>query len=493
MIEVVAGPGLEEVSGDLLVVPVFADRIWGPGAESIATALGDWVGGYFDGLDFTGKAGQVAAVPGNGDFGRVMFVGLGSEVEPEDLRRAAGDAGRAAMRYERVATTLHQVELDGAVDAVVSGFLLGQYRFDKYLSAPQPSQTARLILVGSGDVAGEIKRGRVVAGAVGLARDLVNEPAASKSPIMLADRAAAIAAAPGITIDVYDEEQIVAEGFGGLKAVSQGAVNPPRMVVMKYRPGGATAHVCFVGKGIVFDSGGLSIKPAKGMETMKTDMAGAAAVFAALGAIAELGLEVNVTGIAPLAENMTGGAAQRPGDVFRARNGKTVEVLNTDAEGRLVLADGLSLAAEEKPDLIVDVATLTGACQVALGLEVAGLFSNDDDAAARVDGAARRAGEKVWRLPLEQSYRKEIDSPIADIKNIGKRFGGAITAALFLAEFVDERPWVHLDIAGPARSTNVSGYVGKGATGFAVRTLVALAEDLAAGGVAAGRFPTDIP
>ena len=289
-----------------------------------------------------------------------------------------------------------------------------------------------------------------------------------------------MAADLGLEITVYDESEIEAEGFGGLRAVSLGATNPARMVVMKHRPEGATKSVAFVGKGIVFDSGGLSIKPAAGMETMKTDMSGAAAVFGAMKVIAELGLPVNVTAITPLTENMTGGAAQRPGDIFTARNGKTVEVLNTDAEGRLVLADGLSLAVEDEPDLIVDIATLTGACMVALGKKIAGLFGSDDDAAGQVEAAARRAGEKVWRLPVEKEYRTKLDSPIADIKNIGDRYGGAITAALFLAEFTDERPWVHLDIAGPARAEGDEGYVTKGGTGFAVSTLVALAEDLAA-------------
>ena len=274
----------------------------------------------------------------------------------------------------------------------------------------------------------------------------------SAGRLVAAPPAAGIAEQNDIEIKVYDEDEIVAEGFGGLRAVSLGATNQPRMVVLKYRPEGADKSLALVGKGIVFDSGGLSIKPASGMETMKTDMSGAAAVFGAVQAIAQLGIPVNVTGITPLTENMTGGAAQRPGDIFTARNGKTVEVLNTDAEGRLVLADGLSLAVEDEPDLVIDIATLTGACMVALGKKVAGLIGYDDAAVAQVEGAARRAGEKVWRLPFEKDYRSKLDSPIADIKNIGDRFGGAITAALFLAEFTAERPWAHLDIAGPARA-----------------------------------------
>ena len=476
--EIVAVANLEEVSGDLLVLPVYEEGAWGPGAAEIAAGLGDFLDGYFDGLDFTGKVGQTAAVPGNGLFSRVLFIGLGAEADADTLRKAAGIAGRAAKRYENVVTTLSQVDIDGAAEAVVYGFILGQYSFDKYLSKPKPAQTTTLTLVGDIDDA-EIDHGRNVAAGVALARDLINEPAGGKKPETLAGIATGIAQENGIDIEVYDENEIEAEGFGGLKAVSLGATNPPRMVVLKYRPNGAEKSLAFVGKGIVFDSGGLSIKPAAGMETMKTDMSGAAVVFGAVQAIAQLGIPVNVTGIAPLTENMTGGAAQRPGDIFTARNGKTVEVLNTDAEGRLVLADGLALAVEDEPDMIVDIATLTGACMVALGKKVAGLVGYDDDAVAQVEAAARRAGEKVWRLPFEKDYRSKLDSPIADIKNIGDRYGGAITAALFLAEFTDERPWAHLDIAGPARADGDDGYISKGGTGFAVATLVALAEDIA--------------
>jgi leucyl aminopeptidase len=251
------------------------------------------------------------------------------------------------------------------------------------------------------------------------------------------------------------------------------------MVVMSYTPQGATKTVAFVGKGIVFDSGGLSIKPAAGMETMKTDMAGAASVMGAMKVIAASGMKVNVIGITPLTENLTGGSAQRPGDVMTAYNGKTIEVLNTDAEGRLVLADGLALAVEMKPDLVVDIATLTGACKVALGTHIGGLVSNDDQAAELVSDAARAAGEKMWRLPLEREYASLIESDIADMKNTAGRWGGAITAALILSEFVGDTPWVHLDIAGPARAEKAEHYVPKGGTGFGVRTLVSVAEAMA--------------
>jgi leucyl aminopeptidase len=305
----------------------------------------------------------------------------------------------------------------------------------------------------------------------------VNRPAADKPPAAIADIATGLHR--DVSVTVYDERQIEEMGFGGLVAVNRGSDRPARMVVMEYRPEGASRTVAFVGKGIVFDSGGLSIKSAANMETMKTDMAGAAAVMGAVQAIAEVGLVVNVIGIAPLTENLTGGSATRPGDVMRAYNGKTIEILNTDAEGRLVLADGLSLAAEKGPDLIVDIATLTGACKVALGPSIGGLFAINDEAATTVASAAESAGEKFWRLPIDKEYRSLVDSDIADMKNTGGGWGGAILAALILSEFVGDVPWVHLDVAGPARADSTEHYVSKGASGFGVRTLYAIAEALA--------------
>jgi leucyl aminopeptidase len=324
---------------------------------------------------------------------------------------------------------------------------------------------------------GGIRQANALANGVSLARDLVNRPAADKPPAAIADIATGLHR--DVSVTVYDERQIEEMGFGGLVAVNRGSDRPARMVVMEYRPEGASRTVAFVGKGIVFDSGGLSIKSAANMETMKTDMAGAAAVMGAVQAIAEVGLVVNVIGIAPLTENLTGGSATRPGDVMRAYNGKTIEILNTDAEGRLVLADGLSLAAEKEPDLIVDIATLTGACKVALGPSIGGLFAINDEAATTVASAAESAGEKFWRLPIDKEYRSLVDSDIADMKNTGGGWGGAILAALILSEFVGDVPWVHLDVAGPARADSTEHYVSKGASGFGVRTLYAIAEALA--------------
>ncbi|MDJ0960587.1 MAG: leucyl aminopeptidase [Acidimicrobiia bacterium] len=476
--EIVGGDG---ATGSVLVVPVMADTTYGPGGADAAANLGDWIEPYFESREFTGKANSIMAVPGgDSGFDRVMFVGLGDQVDAETLRRASGAAGRATRRDATVVTTLHQIELDGAAEFVAFGFSLGQYSFDKYRSEPKPSLTEALVLAGADEAAlAEAARGATVAAGVALARDLVNEPAVAKPPTTMAALASEIADRHDIDIRIYDESEFDEEGFGGLKAVNLGSEHPGRMVVLKYRPEGATRSIALVGKGIVFDSGGLSLKTASGMETMKTDMSGAAAVLAAVDTIASLGLTVNVTGITPLTENMTGGAAQRPGDVLTARNGKTIEVLNTDAEGRLVLADGLSLAVEEEPDLIVDIATLTGACAVALGPKIAGVWANDDGAAAAIDNAAQRSGEMVWRMPLEREYRSFIDSDIADMKNTGERYGGAISAALLLAEFVGDGPWAHLDIAGPARSGKAEHYIAKGGTGFGVRTLVELAAGYA--------------
>jgi leucyl aminopeptidase len=271
------------------------------------------------------------------------------------------------------------------------------------------------------------------------------------------------------------------QGYGGILGVGRGSTHPPRLVRLAYRPEGATAHLAVVGKGITFDSGGLSLKPAEAMIGMKTDMSGAAAAVAALTAVAAIGVPINVTVYAALAENMPSGSASRPQDVLRMYGGKTVEVLNTDAEGRLVMADALVRAGEDEPDLLVDIATLTGACMVALGNRVAGLISDDAGTAARVEQAAVAAGEAVWPLPIPEEMRSKLDSQVADLANIGNRYGGALQAGAFLKEFVAEGlDWAHLDIAGPARNADSAyGYTPKGGTGFGVRTLVALAEALA--------------
>lgn len=479
-----AGP-IENESGDVLAVPVFEDRTWGPGGDWVADHLGSWLDDYLDEESFTGAPGQIVSIPVSDrlSFKTVVLIGLGAEVDDEGLRQAAGWLGRRVMKVTDVATTLHQIDLDGAAAAVVEGFLLGQYRFDTYKTESETSRTEylRFLSPGAEEAVTSTGAARIVAEAVSLARDLINEPAIAKAPAVLADRASEAVGPAGVSVEVLYPEDIEREGLGGLGGVALGAHNPARLVKFLYEPPAPKAFLALVGKGIVFDSGGLSLKTAAGMETMKTDMSGAAAVFGAVQAIARLGIPVKVLGITPLTENMPGGGALRPGDVIRPRNGKTVEVMNTDAEGRLVLADGLSLAAEAEPDMVVDLATLTGACKVALGEKMGGLWSNEDDAAAKVMSAARRAGERFWQMPLVAEYRTLIDSPIADMKNVGGRWGGAIIAALFLQEFVGDVPWVHLDIAGPARWPDAEHYQSKGGSGFGVRTIIELARELAEG------------
>jgi leucyl aminopeptidase len=479
-LEIRFGEAIADAEGDVVVVPMFEGGSWGVGGDWIAEQM-PGLEGYLETAGFTGAAGSSETVPAGDSlhFAAVTIVGLGEELDAEGLRRAAGAAAQACSKFATAVTPLHLLDIDDAAEMVAFGFMTGLYTFESFKSETKPATIEALVLAGEGG-GGEpaVARARALAQGVALTRDLVNTPAVAKPPAVLATRVEDIAAARGMSVRIYDEHEVVAAGFGGLAAVGSGAANPPRMVVIDYTPEGAAKSLAFVGKGIVFDSGGLSIKPASGMEDMKTDMAGAATVLGAIQAISDLALNVNVKAIMPFTENVISGHAMRPGDVFTARNGKTVEVLNTDAEGRLVLADGLSLAAEWEPDLVIDVATLTGAAKVALGAEIAAVFGTDDARDLVVD-AAESAGEHVWPMPLHPSYRSHIDSSVADIKNTGERWGGAITAALFLSEFAGDGPWAHIDIAGPARSTKLDGYTPKGASGFGVRTLVAVAEALA--------------
>ena len=459
----------------VLGVPVFVGRRQ---PEKAAVELDV---AYLAERGFEGKVGEACAVPAD-DGSTVVAIGMGEpgEVSAETFRRAGAAFAKAAWNDTRAALAVLDAagELDRGVaaEALAEGAVLGAYRFTKYKSEARPSKLESLVLVGRGaKVQTGADRGARIASAVSLARDLVNEPAGAMTPSRLADVAIEIAEREGLAVTVLDEVAIANEGLGGLQGVAQGSDQPPRLIELVYDPPGARSTVALVGKGITFDSGGLSLKTADGMETMKTDMSGAAAVLATMSVLPALAPKVKVIGIMPTTENMPSGHAIKPGDVLKIRNGKTVEVLNTDAEGRLVLADGLSLAVEAGVDAIVDLATLTGACMVALGRTIAGLMGNDEAWVEQVGDAAARAGEKVWPLPLPDEYRKKIDSEVADIKNTGgDRYGGALTAGLFLKEFVADVPWAHLDIAGPARSEEDDAYTPKGASGFGVRTLVEL-------------------
>jgi leucyl aminopeptidase len=341
-----------------------------------------------------------------------------------------------------------------------------------------PSLTAVRVLAGEGLDAGEAKRGvergAVVVRATSLARDLVNEPPAGKRPPMLADRIVEIAGQAGLKVTVWDERKLEEEGFGGVLGVGQGSSAPPRLVELAHDPLRSRGHVVLVGKGITFDSGGLSLKPSNAMATMKCDMSGAAAVVAAMSALKELGVRTKVTGLVALAENMPSGTAIRVSDVLTHRGGRTVEVMNTDAEGRLVLADALAYGAELEPDALIDLATLTGAQVVALGNKVSAVMATDDALAERLLASAEAAGEGLWRLPLVDEYVEHLKSQVADLKNIGKPAeAGTIIGGLFLREFVGEVPWAHLDIAGPAFNEEAEKhYTPKGGTGAGVRTLL---------------------
>jgi leucyl aminopeptidase len=359
----------------------------------------------------------------------------------------------------------------------VEGTLLGGYQFRTYKTDDKALDAEVVDIVGADP--DELERAMIVSEATMLARSWVDTPAKDKSPEALAGLVDEETQGTGIRVEVWDRARIEEEKLGALLGVAAGSARDPRVVVLEYRPEDARGHLALVGKGIIFDTGGLSLKPSASMEEMKDDMSGAAAVLAATIGSARLGLPVDITAIAPLTDNAVGGDATRPGDVLRPVDGPTIEVLNTDAEGRLILADGLGLAKRFEPDLTVDVATLTGAAAVALGKEVAAVFGSDRDVAQQVLEAASQAGEEFWEMPLFKGYRKSIDSNIADIKNIsGTRYGGAIVAALFLAEYAGDGPWAHLDVAGPARRQETAGEFVKGASGIGVRTLIEVARSM---------------
>lgn len=464
---------------ELLAVPVCSDRIPDP-----ASAL-DWA--HLAQRGFEGKPGQAQALPGELGIG-LLAVGMGpsSDVDPGVIRAAAASLVRHAKRQRIVGTTLLDVLPPSttpagraeAAQALAEGAVLGSYTFGRYKAQPERSVIERLVVVatGGGRVQAALDRGCVVAEAVALARDLVNEPGGSMTPRRFAQVAVEVAEAENLMASVLEPDEMAEAGLGGLLGVNRGSEEPARFVELCHEPDDAHLTVALVGKGITFDSGGLSLKTGDGMATMKDDMAGAAAVLGALSAVREVHPRVAVRAYLPLTDNMTGGGATRPGDVVRIRNGRTVEVVNTDAEGRLVLADALSLASEGRPDAIIDVATLTGACQVALGNDIAGVMGNNADLIGQVRRSAQRTGERVWELPLHPDYRRLLDSEVADMRNVGtSRPGGAIVAGLFLREFVaPDIPWVHIDIAGTAWSDRSEGILQKGATGFGVRLLLDL-------------------
>lgn len=465
-----------------------------PGGEGVVAAYGRKFAPLVSTLGFTGKAGEVAKIPTGGTIKSplLVLVGLGPDkaVDTAGVRRAAGLAIRAVSNTATLALALPAADAE-QVRAVAEGCLLGGYTFTEYKSAPSSTRPGQVVILTeaarSKAAQTALEVAEVVSEATLLARDWVNTPAGDLTPALFADTVVAehkTRKPAKVTVSVVEDRELRTRGFGGVLGVGQGSVNPPRLVQLRYRPKGAAAHLALVGKGITYDSGGLTIKTSKGMQTMKTDMAGAAAVVAATFAIARLGLPVRVTTIVPMAENMPSGNATRPGDVLTMYDGQTVEVLNTDAEGRLVLADGLALAGEVRPDLIVDVATLTGASHTALGDRVGAVLGNDDGLVAQTIAAGARAGEVLWPLPIAEEMPEKVRtySKVADLMQHNvDLYGGALYAAAFLQQFVGETRWAHLDIAGPSFNARASyGHVPSGATGFAVPTLVELAADLAA-------------
>ncbi|MFJ2112541.1 MULTISPECIES: leucyl aminopeptidase [unclassified Streptomyces] len=487
---------------DVIVVGV-AKGSGGPvaaqGAEAVDQAFDGRLAAVLETLGASGGEGEVTKLPSPAGLKApvVLAVGLGpvpdknGTYDPETLRRAAGTAARALTGVRKAVFAL-PVEASEDIEAIAEGALLGAYAFTAYQGAAKGESgpkrpLAEVTIVGAKprDKAHKAAADRAVAltEEINRARDLVNTPPNDLTPEAFAAVATAAGKENGIKVQVLDEKALAKGGYGGILGVGQGSANPPRLVKLTYTHPEATKTLALVGKGITYDSGGISLKPAGHNETMKCDMSGAAAVFAAVVTVARLGVAVNVTGWLALAENMPSGTATRPGDVLRMYSGKTVEVLNTDAEGRLVLADALTRASEENPDAIVDVATLTGAMMLALGNRTFGIMSNDDAFRTSVYEIAEEVGEAAWPMPLPSYLRKGMDSPTADLANMGERMGGGLVAGLFLKEFVGEGiAWAHLDIAGPAFHEGAPyGYTPKGGTGSSVRTLVKLAERTASG------------
>lgn len=484
---------------DLLVVNEFLDAKKSGGATgAVDAALDGKLTKYMKEDKFKTKLGATFVMRTGGEIPakRVMVVGLGKREDfgLEAVRQAAAASLNVAksLQVRSVVSVLHGAGNGGlkasdCAQAMVEGARLADYTFDTYRRAKkEKKQVGRFDIVthDGQDVRHALKGieiGELMSRGTVFARDLVNTPSKDLYPEKLVEAAKAIAKGKSsIRVKVYDRTALSRMGAGGMLGVAQGSDHPPYLVHMVYKPKKATKkRVALVGKAVTFDSGGLSLKPADGMMTMKCDMAGAAAVLGAFCVIAQMAPACEVHGIFGAVENMPSGKAIRPGDVLSAMNKKTIEVLNTDAEGRLTLADTLTYATKQKPQAIIDLATLTGACMVALGEEITGIMSNNDALATKVQDAATAAGEKMWRLPLEKNYRKLIKSEVADMQNIGARWGGALTAGLFLEEFVDKTPWAHLDIAGPAfAEREIDPYTRKGATGHGVRTLLQFMKSL---------------
>lgn len=494
-VHVVQG-SITEIESDALVVNLF-EGVTAPGGATGAVdqALDGKITELIQAGEITGKANKTSLIHTFGRIApkRVLVVGLGKS-EDCDYIASAKAAGTAAkvLRDKGVRTItsiVHGAGIGGfepldAARSTVEGTIIALYRGGLYKTSDEDKNEVESFTIVEMD-AGKISEfeagaceGVILADATNEARTVTNEPSNIMTPTALAERARLVAEEYSLGIEILDKEQMEALGMGGLLSVAQGSAQPPKLICLSYKAKGKRPTLGLIGKAITFDSGGISIKPSEGMMNMKYDMAGGAAVIHAMRAIAELKPNINVLGMIPATENMPSGSAFRPGDVIKCYGGKTVEIVTTDAEGRMILVDAMTLAVEKGADYLVDVATLTGSCVVALGQNVTGIMGNDEWLLDNVTDAAMLAGEQVWELPMPPEYMDQLKSEIADLKNCGTRWGGALTGGLFLKEFVQDRPWVHMDIAGTSDSDTEEPYRAKGATGVAVRTLALLAVRL---------------
>jgi leucyl aminopeptidase len=496
-IKVVAGD-ITRIKSGAVIFSLFEGR-GKPGGDlaTVDKALDGAISRLIKQGEVKGKLNEITVVHSLGKLpaGRVVIVGLGKrkELTQDKVRGAVAETCRLLRQrgVDSMATVAQGAGIAGispekAAQAIAEGALLGVYSFRRHITKEAEHGEIKQLLIVSGDKAAisaleqGCHKGRILAEATNLARDMVNEPANYMTPTNMAEVAKKLAGDYGLELDVLERKQMEEMGMGALLGVAQGSRQPPKFIVLRYKGDGSDEiDLALVGKGITFDSGGISIKPSAAMDEMKGDMAGGAAVMAAISAVAQLKPKINVMAIVPATENLPGGGALKPSDVLTTISGKTIEVANTDAEGRLALADALGYAGKSGVKSIVDVATLTGACIVALGKVCSGAFGNNQKLMDKVIAAGDEAGERMWQMPMFDEYKEQIKSEVADIKNIGGRYAGAITAAKFLSEFVGDTPWVHLDIAGKELSDKERGYQLKGATGVPVRTLVNLVLALA--------------
>lgn len=476
---------VQKAESDLLIIPIFTDQKPSSSYKNINKILSNSLSKKIKQDDFNGEFGKfiIQDTSGKCAFGTVMLLGFGNKknLGLDTIYKAASIASKNSKKFATNIALDYQLPLKKrVVSAFIEGFIQGAYEFKKYKTKNKNNSRDINLLIISKDlsekrVSVELNQAKSLSEAVSLCRDLVNEPPIFLTPTKLAEISAQVSKEGNLEIAVLDKDEIKEKGMEGLLSISRGSVQPPKFIHMKYFKKGSKSgikKVAIVGKGITFDSGGLCLKPADSMTTMKMDMGGAAVVVGVMKAISFFKPNLEVHGIIPTTENMTGGAAYKPDDVIYAMNGKSIEIINTDAEGRIALSDALSYAVELRVDEIIDLATLTGACMVGLGSYTAGVMGNNQKLVDNILNCSKIVGEKMWQLPLDEELKQEIESPIADVKNVGSRWGGAITAALFLENFVSNTPWVHIDIAGPTYLDKGNKWYPVGASGFGVRTVV---------------------